>query len=216
MPESSAPPVFDAAFKARLHDLFVWRRDVRRFRTDPLPAGTLERLIAEACIAPSVGLSQPWRFVIVDDPARRAAIVANFEAANGEALGDYSGERRASYARLKLAGLKEAPSQFAVFVDETTAVGHGLGRRTMPEMLRYSAVAAICQLWLAARAEGVGMGWVSILDPDQARRDLDVPADWSLLGYFCLGYPAAASDAPELAREGWERRLPTEELILRR
>ena len=216
MPESPAPPVFDAAFQARLHDLFVWRRDVRRFRTDPLPAGTLERLIAEACIAPSVGLSQPWRFVVVEDAARRAAIVDNFQTANREALDDYSGARRASYARLKLAGLQEAPSQFAVFVDETTAVGRGLGRRTMPEMLRYSAVAAICQLWLAARAEGVGMGWVSILDPERVRRDLDVPADWSLIGYFCLGYPAAPSEEPELAREGWERRLPPEELILRR
>ncbi|CAN7269534.1 5,6-dimethylbenzimidazole synthase [Phenylobacterium sp. LjRoot219] len=216
MPESSAPPVFDAAFQARLHDLFVWRRDVRRFRTDPVPDGALERLIAEACIGPSVGLSQPWRFVIVDDPARRAAIIDNFQAANREALDSYSGERRASYARLKLAGLQEAPSQFAVFVDETTAVGHGLGRRTMPEMLRYSAVAAICQLWLAARAEGVGMGWVSILDPDRVRRDLEVPADWSLIGYFCLGYPADPSDAPELVREGWERRRSAEELILRR
>lgn len=216
MPESTAPPVFDAAFQGRLHDLFVWRRDVRRFRTDPLPDGALERLIAEACIGPSVGLSQPWRFVIVDDPARRAAIIDNFQAANREALDSYSGERRAGYARLKLAGLQEAPSQFAVFVDETTAVGHGLGRRTMPEMLRYSAVAAICQLWLAARAEGVGMGWVSILDPDRVGRDLEVPSHWSLIGYFCLGYPADPSDAPELVREGWERRLPAEELILRR
>lgn len=216
MPESTAPPVFDAAFQARLHDLFVWRRDVRRFRPDPLPEGMLHRLIAEACIAPSVGLSQPWRFVIVDDPARRAAVIENFQAANREALDAYSGEQRASYARLKLAGLQEAPSQFAVFVDETTAVGHGLGRRTMPEMLRYSAVAAICQLWFAARAVDVGMGWVSILDPERVRRDLEVPAHWALIGYFCLGYPAAPSSEPELAREGWEQRLPVEELIVHR
>ena len=112
-----------------------------------------------------MGLSQPWRFVVVDDPARRAAIVANFKATNHEALQAYSGERRALYARLKLAGLEEAPAHMAVFVDETTEVGNGLGRRTMPEMLRYSAVAAITEMWLAARARGIGMGWVSILDP---------------------------------------------------
>ena len=216
MSDVHEPPAFDAAFQARLHELFVWRRDVRRFRTDPPPPGTLERLIEEACLGPSVGLSQPWRFVIVDEPGRRAAIIDNFRAANHEALESYSGERRARYAQLKLAGLQEAPCQFAVFVDEATPIGHGLGRRTMPEMLRYSAVAAICQLWLAARAEGVGMGWVSILDPAAVRRDLEVPADWSLIGYFCLGYPADPSDEPELSREGWEQRLSLDSLILRR
>ncbi|CAN7612455.1 5,6-dimethylbenzimidazole synthase [Phenylobacterium sp. LjRoot225] len=214
--EAAAPPSFDAAFQARLHQLFVWRRDVRRFRTDPPPPGTLQRLIEEACLGPSVGLSQPWRFVIVDDPARRAAVIDNFRTANREALETYSGERRARYAQLKLAGLQEAPCHFAVFVDEATPIGHGLGRRTMPEMLRYSAVAAICQLWLAARAEDIGMGWVSILDPAAVRRDLEVPADWSLIGYFCLGYPAAAAEEPELLREGWERRLSVDSFILRR
>jgi 5,6-dimethylbenzimidazole synthase len=215
-PEAPEPPSFDAGFQARLHELFVWRRDVRRFRTDPLPPGVLRRLIDGACLGPSVGLSQPWRFVIVDDAARRAAILDNYRAANREALETYSGERRARYAKLKLAGLQEAPCQFAVFVDETTPTGHGLGRRTMPEMLRYSAVAAISQLWLAARAEGIGMGWVSILDPAAVRSDLAVPADWTLIGYFCLGYPAALSDEPELAREGWERRLSADSLILQR
>lgn len=210
------PPCFDEAFRSRLHDLFVWRRDVRRFRTEPLPPGALEQLIAEACLAPSVGLSQPWRFVIVDEPARRAAVAANFRAANREALDAYAGEQRARYAQLKLAGLEEAPCQFAVFVDETTPLGHGLGRRTMPEMLRYSAVAAICQLWLAARAQGVGMGWVSILDPAAVGRALDLPPEWPLIGYFCLGYPADSSAEPELAREGWERRVPSDQLIVRR
>lgn len=216
MSDTPIPPAFDDGFRRQLHDLFIWRRDVRRFATDPLPRGTLERLIAEACLAPSVGLSQPWRFVLVDDPDRRAAIVANFQAANREALESYSGERRACYARLKLAGLQEAPCHFAVFVDETTSVGHGLGRRTMPEMLRYSAVAAICQLWLAARAEGLGMGWISILDPEGVRRSLEVAADWTLIGYFCLGYAAEPADTPELAREGWARRLSAADLILRR
>lgn len=216
MGESPLPPEFDEAFRARLHELFLWRRDVRRFRPDPLPEGLLEALIEEACLAPSVGLSQPWRFVVVNDAARRAAVVANFTAANREALETYGDDRRKLYASLKLAGLQEAPCHLAVFVDEATPIGHGLGRRTMPEMLHYSAVAAVCHLWLAARAEGVGMGWVSILDPVAVGRTLEVPETWSLIGYFCLGYPQDAALEPELARAGWERRLPPEDLIMRR
>jgi len=161
----STPMDFDDAFRARLRDLLVWRRDVRRFRRDPLPRGTLERLIQLACLAPSVGLSQPWRFVIVDDPARRAAIRKNFESCNAAALAAQSQQRAAAYARLKLAGLDDAPSHLAVFADPSTAQGHGLGRHTMPEMIEYSAVTAIHTIWLAARAEGIGMGWVSILEP---------------------------------------------------
>src|SRR5579864_6193095 len=104
-------PAFDDAFRAKLRQLFAWRRDVRRFRPDPLPAGTLQRLIETACLAPSVGLSQPWRFVLVDDPARRAAVRADFAARNEEALASYAGEQAARYAALKLEGLREAPHQ---------------------------------------------------------------------------------------------------------
>ena len=216
-PTTESPiPQFDDAFRARLHELFVWRRDVRRFRTDPLPEGLVERLVGEACLAPSVGLCQPWRFVFVDDPARRDAIIANFCDCNRDALESYSGERRALYARLKLAGLREAPCHLAVFADEGTHDGHGLGRRTMPEMLRYSAVTAVCLLWLAARAESVGMGWVSILDPALAKTTLDVPQDWALIGYFCLGYPAHTSDQPELERAGWQDRKAADSVVVRR
>lgn len=210
------PPLFDAEFRESLRLLMRWRRDVRRFRSEPLPDGTIERLIAAACLAPSVGLSQPWRFVTVDDPARRAAVTEIFTRCNAEALADYSGERAALYAGLKLAGLKEAPHHLAVFADEATEVGHGLGRRTMPEMLAYSAVAAVCNLWLAARAEGIGMGWVSILDPGQVRQALDVAQAWRLIGYFCIGYPAAEDDRPELERLEWERRRDADGVIVRR
>jgi 5,6-dimethylbenzimidazole synthase len=207
---------FDDAFRARLRDLLVWRRDVRRFRPEPLPPGTLERLIELACLAPSVGLSQPWRFVIVDDPKRRAAVIENFKACNAEALNSYSGEQAALYAKLKLAGLEEAPCHLAVFADRATQTGHGLGRRTMPEMAEYSAVAAICTLWLAARAQGIGMGWVSILDPLPIATLLDVPGDWRFVGYFCLGAPQNESDKPELEQAGWEQRQPISDFVLRR
>ena len=212
----STPMDFDDAFRARLRDLLVWRRDVRRFRRDPLPRGTLERLIQLACLAPSVGLSQPWRFVIVDDPARRAAIRKNFESCNAAALAAQSQQRAAASARLKLAGLDDAPSHLAVFADPSTAQGHGLGRHTMPEMIEYSAVTAIHTIWLAARAEGIGMGWVSILEPAAVAAILDVPSDWKFIGYLCLGFPQAEDDIPDLERAGWEQRQAPSSLVIRR
>ena len=207
---------FDDGFRAQLRELFIWRRDVRRFRREALPTGTTERLIEVACLSPSVGFSQPWRFVIVDSPTRRAAVRAVFAACNGDALARYEGERAARYAALKLAGLDDAPVHLAVFADRETPTGHGLGRATMPEMIEYSAVAAVCTLWLAARAEGIGMGWVSILDPGRVSEILEVPADWRLIGYFCLGYPEEESEQPELERADWEKRQPTSACLLRR
>jgi 5,6-dimethylbenzimidazole synthase len=207
---------FDRAFRSRLRDLLIWRRDVRRFRRDPLPDGILHGLIELACLAPSVGLSQPWRFVIVEDDARRAAIRRNFEFCNEAALAAQDRERASLYALLKLAGLKEAPTQLAVFADRATAQGHGLGRHTMPEMIEYSAVTAVHTIWLAARAHGIGMGWVSILDPQAVAAALDVPLEWKFIGYFCLGYPQTDDTIPELEQCGWEqRRLPSSVIVRR-
>jgi 5,6-dimethylbenzimidazole synthase len=207
---------FDPAFRARLRELLIWRRDVRRFRRDPLPNGTLESLIDLACLAPSVGLSQPWRFVIVEDGATRAAIRQNFATCNAQALAAQSGDRAGLYAQLKLAGLDQAPCHLAVFADRATTQGHGLGRHTMPEMIDYSAVTAVHTIWLAARAQGIGMGWVSILDAKAIAALLDVPADWKFIGYFCLGYPQADDTIPELEQSGWERRRLPSSVILRR
>jgi 5,6-dimethylbenzimidazole synthase len=199
-------PVFDEAFRARLLDLFRWRRDVRRFRADPVSPALLDELLEVASLAPSVGLSQPWRFVTVDDPARRAAIRANFELCNGQALAGQATARAALYARLKLAGLDEAPCHLAIFAEPDPEQGGGLGRATMPETTAYSAVMAAHTLWLAARAAGLGLGWVSILDPAIVTSVLDVPGEWTFIGYFCLGYPQAEDEVPELQRAGWEYR----------
>ena len=207
---------FDDAFRSDLTALLRWRRDVRRFRRDPLPEGALDRLLATACLAPSVGLSQPWRFVTVDDPRRRAALRDLFARCNAEAAAGYAAERGELYAALKLAGLDDAPVQVAVFADRTTAVGHGLGRRTMPEMADYSVVTAIHTLWLAARAEGIGLGWVSILDPDAVAGILDVPAHWRFIGHLCIGYPEREAETPELERAAWERRRPAGDAVVRR
>lgn len=209
-------PEFSPEFRRSLRELIAWRRDVRRFRTDPVPAGTFERLVDLASLAPSVGLSQPWRFVVVDDPRRRQAVRDNFAAANAEALASYADERARLYASLKLAGLDRAPVQFAVFADRDTPQGAGLGRRTMPQTIEYSAVAAMNTLWLAARAEGLGLGWISILDPAPLADLLEVPPAWRFVGYFCLGYPETEELSPELARAGWERRRPAQDFILRR
>ena len=213
---AAQPPRFDEAFRAQLLDLIAWRRDVRRFRSDPLPSGTLGRLIDCACLAPSVGLSQPWRFVIVEDAARRAAIRACFEACNADALQAQAPERAALYARLKLAGLDDAPGHVAVFADHATRQGHGLGRLTMPATIDYSAVMAIHTLWLAARAEGIGVGWVSILDPGRVAAILGTPPDWTFIGYLCVGYPSEEHDLPALERDGWEKRRAACEAVLYR
>jgi 5,6-dimethylbenzimidazole synthase len=213
---AKAPIAFDDAFRAQLRELLLWRRDVRRFRRDPLPDGAVESLIDLACLAPSVGLSQPWRFVIVADTARRAAIRRDFETCNAEALAAQDSERSGLYARLKLAGLEEAPSHLAVFADRATAQGHGLGRRTMPEMIEYSAVTAVHTIWLAARARGIGMGWVSILNPKAVAELLQVPTEWKFIGYFCLGYPQLDDTVPELERMKWEERRQPSSVTIKR
>lgn len=209
-------PVFNEEFRGQLLELFRWRRDVRHFRPEPVPAELLGELLEIAALAPSVGLSQPWRFVTVDDPVRRAAVRANFEACNAQALAQENSGKAGLYARLKLAGLDQAPCHLAVFAERDPAQGHGLGRATMPETTAYSAVMAVHTLWLAARAAGLGVGWVSILDPLAVTSALDVSSSWAFIGYFCLGYPQAETDMPELEQLGWEARRPTAPDVTRR
>lgn len=189
-------------------ELVQWRRDVRRFLARPVAPELLARIVALADLAPSVGNSQPWRIVNVGTPAVRDAIRANFAAANAQAETRYTGSQRDDYRRLKLAGFDAAPVHLAVFCDRATLQGHRLGRDTMPETLDYSCVCMIMTLWLAARAEGLGVGWVSILDPAQVKAVLNVPADWSLIGYLLVGFPQEEHIDPELERYDWQKREP--------
>lgn len=198
--------LFDEVFRRRFEDLIRWRRDVRRFQPMPVPQDLIEHCIKVANLSPSVGLSQPWRFVELVSQAPRDAVIASFEACNAEALETYGGSTRQHYAGLKLEGLREAPVQLAVFVDETTTKGKNLGRLTMPEMLRYSVVTAVHTFWLAAHANGLGVGWVSIVDPQDVARACQVPNNWSLVAYLCIGWPEQPSLKPELERAGWEER----------
>jgi len=184
----------------------MWRRDVRRFKPEPLPSGLLEEILRLTRFAPSVGLSEPWRYVRITRPEIRAQIRMDFEQANAHALSGYSGEQAALYAQLKLAGLDSAPVHLAAFADHATTQGSGLGCQTMPEMVEYSIVAAITTLWLAARSYGIGMGWVSILNPERVSAILSVPREWHLVAYLCIGYPERESPIPELERAGWEKR----------
>ena len=159
-------------------------------------------------LAPSVGLSEPWRIVRVTSPDARAKAIENYQTANAEALEGYDGEKAAMYSGLKLSGMQEAPEHIAVFCDDETTQGSGLGATTMPEMRRYSVVGAINLMWLHARANGLGMGWVSILDAPRLCGDLDVPPSWSLIAYLCIGWPETNSTTPELETAGWEHRHP--------
>ena len=186
-----------------------WRRDVRRFRESPVEAAVLDRCLCAFGLAPSVGLTEPWRVIDVTSPSARAAAIANFKAANNDALSGYCDEKANLYASLKLSGMQEAPIHLAIYCDEASPKGAGLGATTMPEMRAYSVVGAITLFWLLARAEGLGVGWVSILNPAQLAQDLNTPADWRLVGYLCVGWPETSDDTPELERAGWETRTPT-------
>ena len=197
---------FTPDFQNELRDLMRWRRDVRRFRTEAVDEALLTQCLDTFLLAPSVGLSEPWRIIRVESDAARRAAEENFRSANAEALAGYQGDKAKLYSGLKLSGMQEAPVQLAVFCADDTEKGSGLGAATMPETRAYSVVGAITQFWLAARARGIGVGWVSILDPARLAQDLDVPADWRLVGYLCVGWPEEEHLTPELETAGWESR----------
>lgn len=201
---------FNPDQSATLLDILRWRRDVRHFKPDPVDEATLNRLRATMDCAPSVGNARPWRVIRVDDPALRAEVRANFLRCNAAAAALYSGTKQAEYMALKLAGLDMAPVQLAVFNVTDPEAGHGLGRQTLPETLRQSTAMAVHTLWLAARAENLGLGMVSILDPQGIEQLFDVPKGWEFAAYLCLGHPEFMDDTPLLHRAGWQENAETE------
>ncbi len=205
---------FDESARQAVYRVIRERRDVRRgFLPEPMPDELLCRLLEAAHNAPSVGLMQPWRFIVVRDTGVRQAIHEIFLDANQRALAGYEGERRQNYASLKLEGILEAPQHLCIVCDSQSSQGHQLGRRTMPETALYSAVCAVQNLWLAARAEGIGVGWVSILEPRMLRGVLKIPEHITLVAYLCLGYVDAFASEPDLERAGWERRTPLKKVL---
>jgi 5,6-dimethylbenzimidazole synthase len=190
------------------------RRDVRSgFLPEPLADDVLLRLLGAAHNAPSVGLMQPWRFIVIRSLRVRGAVRDIFSQAQKLAADSYEGERGELYRGLKLEGILEAPQNLCIACDPVSERGHRLGRQSMPETAIYSAVCAVQNLWLAARAEGIGVGWVSILDPEALKTLLGIPAHMVLVAYLCLGYVDGFEARPQLERLGWEQRVPLADVI---
>ncbi len=207
-------PPFNEAERAAVYRVIAERRDVRRgFLDAPLQDDLIGRLLAAAHSAPSVGLMQPSRFIVIRDYGIRKAVHQIFEAANRRAVDNYNGERAERYSGFKLEGILEAPQNLCVLCDRGSERGHGLGRQTMPETAIYSTVCAIQNLWLAARSEGVGVGWVSILDPVELLKLLNIPGHLTLVAYLCLGYVEGFASEPDLERLGWEKRADLKTVV---
>ncbi len=207
-------PSFNEAEREAVYRVITERRDVRRgFLNVPLPEDLIRRLFGAAHCAPSVGLMQPSRFILIRDYSIRKAIHQIFKATNSQAFDSYKGKQAELYSELKLEGILEAPQNLCVLCDRRSERGHGLGRQTMPETAVYSTVCAIQNLWLAARSEGVGVGWVSILDPKELCSLLNIPNHLTLVAYLCFGYVDGFAAEPDLERFGWERRIDLKTVI---
>jgi 5,6-dimethylbenzimidazole synthase len=190
------------------------RRDVRSgFLPEPLSDEVLLRLLGAAHNAPSVGLMQPWRFIVLRSARVREQVRDVFAQAQQVAADTYEGDRAELYRGLKLEGILEAPQNLCIVCDPVSERGHRLGRHSMPETAIYSAVCAVQNLWLAARAEGIGVGWVSILDPEALKTLLGIPPHMVLVAYLCVGYVDEFQARPELERVGWEQRVPLADVI---
>jgi 5,6-dimethylbenzimidazole synthase len=209
----NTPHAFSDAERAAVYRAIRERRDVRRFRPDPVPDDVLQRLLRAAAHAPSVGYMQPWNFLLVRDRAVRAQVHEAFRAANAEAERLFPPERRDRYAALKLEGILDSALNVCVTCDRGRFGPVVLGRTCQPDMDLYSAVCAVQNFWLAARAEGVGTGWVSIIKPEDLRRILRLPDGVVPVAYLCVGYTDGFADEPELKTRGWLPEIPLGELV---
>lgn len=196
-----------------VYEAIYQRRDVREFCPEPVANSVLARILNAAHHAGSVGFMQPWNFIIIRSPTVKQQVYDCFEKENRRAAENYEGGRRELYRTLKLAGILEAPVNLAVTCDRRRGGTHVLGRNTIPDTDLYSTCCAIQNLWLAARAEGIGVGWVSILDPERVKQILGIPAELLLVAYLCLGYPVRFEERPLLESVGWERRLSLAEVV---
>lgn len=205
---------FSEQERAAIYRAIFERRDVRQnFLPTPIPEHVLARLLTAAHHAGSVGFMQPWDFVVIRKAETKHAVKALFQEANAEAATRYRGTRATLYRRLKLEAIEEAPIALCVTCSRQRGGPHVLGRATVPDTDVYSTCCAIQNLWLAARAEGIGVGWVSILDYMALKRVLDIPRSVKVVAYLCLGYVSDFARSPDLERAGWRARLPIEHLV---
>lgn len=213
-PDISGNGQFSDHERAAVYRVIFERRDVRRnFVQKPIADDVLARVLTAAHHAGSVGFMQPWDFVIIRQRATKRAVKQLFEKTNAEAAMRYEGARAALYRGLKLEGIEESPVNICVTCSRERGGPHVLGRSTVRDTDLYSTCCAIQNLWLAARAEGIGVGWVSILDHTALKRVLGIPRPVKVLAYLCLGYVSDFAIKPELETAGWRDRIPIEELI---
>lgn len=200
--------------KQGLYRAMFERRDVRsQFVPDPIPPAVLMRVLTAAHHAPSVGFMQPWDFILIDDVTIRSAVKQMFTRENARAAMHYVGERAALYHSMKLEGILDSPLNVCVTCDRTRGGPHVLGRNTILDTDLFSVCLAVQNLWLAARAENIGVGWVSILDPEALRHLLGLPDHVYPVAYLCLGYVREFLREPELQQKGWRTRVPLETLV---
>jgi 5,6-dimethylbenzimidazole synthase len=190
------------------------RRDVRSDFVDiDIPEDVLMRVLTAAHHAPSVGFMQPWDFIIINDKETKEKIKHGFDQANADSKAMFSDDKKMEYQKFKLEGILEAPIGICVTCDRERNGPVVLGKTIKPEMDLYSAVCAVQNLWLAARAENLGVGWVSIIEDDILRDALDIPTKIEIIAYLCIGYVTQFKDKPELESAGWLPRRPLENAI---
>lgn len=204
---------FPNAWKRGLYEAIARRRDIRSFRPDPIPNEVLARILSAAHQAGSVGFMQPWNFIVIEDQQHRARVRAHVEQERLRAAESFDQERRDRYLSLKLEGILEAPLNLCVTCDRERFGPAVIGRNTIRDTDIYSTCAAIQNLWLAARVEGIGVGWVSIFSPDELRRLLAIPEHVVPVGYLCLGYVEHFPERPMLETTGWLPRTALSELV---
>ncbi|QND59252.1 5,6-dimethylbenzimidazole synthase [Mesorhizobium huakuii] len=218
MPEDMTAPMgdgFDQRARDAVYRAMFTRRDVRsHFLPTGLDDEVLARLLLAAHHAPSVGFMQPWNFIVIRDAARRADVRDLFLAAREQELPEIEEERQALYRKLKLEGICESALNICITCDRRRSQGSPLGRWHNPEMDLYSTVCAVQNFWLAARAEGIGVGWVSIIEPQALKSLLSIPEHVTPIAYLCVGRVSEFAPKPDLETHGWGRRLPLPELIM--
>lgn len=206
------PESFPAGEREAVYRVIESRRDVRHFRPDPIPDDALARIIRAAHHGPSVGYMQPWDFLLIKDVGIREQVRDLFLKEREAASCFFDEPRRSHYLSLKLEGILDAPINLCITCDPTRGEVV-LGRNALPETDVYSTCCAVQNLWLAARAEGIGVGWVSILKLPQLRQILGIPHHIIPVAYLCLGYPVSFQNRPLLETVGWRQRLDLEELL---
>ncbi len=209
-----AAAAFSEAERQAVYRAIFTRRDVRdQFLPDEITDDVLRQLLTAAHHAPSVGFMQPWNFIVIRSSQTRQRIWQAFSRANEEAADMFEGERRSKYRSMKLEGIRKAPVNICITCDRSRGGKVVLGRTHDPNMDLYSTVCAVQNLCLAARAEGIGTGWVSIFHQDELKEILSIPDHIKIVSYLCLGYVDQLYAEPELQVKGWRRRLNLEDLV---